>query len=255
MSDVSIVNTTVTSTPKDYKVPGSQELLVKAVRASIDGSAAGSSFLPALQLLDPAGNVMWTAVDTGTTVAAGGSADVSWFPGVKKGATSSTSTGGLPWCLGVNDNTSLPSGNTFTKFTMHGAFFFGDTSDNTVMDFADDGTGNYGIQLKANGLYLVQGLTGINPIADRTLAKSAEAGLLPTPSAGGGADLLSFQPDVGGTVAYARPEIWGTYNLDPGSTPPPITVTLSARQNSGGALTATGSLVAVRINPKGSPNF
>lgn len=85
MPDVSIVNSTITGTPKNYQVPGTQELLVKAVRASIDGSAAASSFLPALQLIDPAGHVMWTAVNTSQTVAAGGTADVSWFPGISKG--------------------------------------------------------------------------------------------------------------------------------------------------------------------------
>ena len=91
MPDVSIVNSTVTSAPTDYTVPGTQELLVKAVRASIDGSGAGSAFLPALQLIDPAGHVMWTAVDTSTTIAAGASADVSWFPDVSRsGGGSST---------------------------------------------------------------------------------------------------------------------------------------------------------------------
>jgi hypothetical protein len=82
MPDVAIVNTTVTTTPTDYTVPGTQEIIVKAVRASIDGSGAASSYLPALQLLDSAGHVMWTAVNTASPVAAGASADVSWFPGL-----------------------------------------------------------------------------------------------------------------------------------------------------------------------------
>ena len=79
MPDVAIVNQTVTATPSDYLVPGTQGLRLKAVRAVIDGTGAAGSFLPALQLLDPAGHVMWTAFDKSTPVAAGGSADVSWF--------------------------------------------------------------------------------------------------------------------------------------------------------------------------------
>lgn len=93
MPDVAIVNQNVTATPDDYTVPGAQEIFVKAVRASLDGSGAASSFLPALQLLDPAGHVMWTAVNTSSPVAAGGSADVSWFPGVKAAGGGSSSTG------------------------------------------------------------------------------------------------------------------------------------------------------------------
>lgn len=79
MPDIAIVNTTVTSEPKDYTLTGTQELLLKSVRAVIDGSAAGSSFYPTLQLLAPDGTVMWQGIPF-TTVAAGGSADVSWFP-------------------------------------------------------------------------------------------------------------------------------------------------------------------------------
>lgn len=90
MPDVSIVNQSVTAVPDQYTVPGAQAIGVKAVRASIDGSGAASTFLPALQLLDPAGHVMWTAVDTSKTVAAGGSADVSWFPGLGGGGGAST---------------------------------------------------------------------------------------------------------------------------------------------------------------------
>lgn len=80
MPDIAIVNPTVTAAPKDYPVSGNQELLLKAVRARIDGSAATGSYLPAVQLIAPSGDVMWSAVPS-SPIAAGGSADVSWFPG------------------------------------------------------------------------------------------------------------------------------------------------------------------------------
>lgn len=66
------------SAPLDYKLSGEQEFYLAAVRAIFDGTGAAGSFLPAVQLLSPAGTVMWQT--EGTTVLAGGSADASFFP-------------------------------------------------------------------------------------------------------------------------------------------------------------------------------
>lgn len=89
MADVSIRATAITSAPMDYKVPGSQEIAPKSVTASMDGTGAASAWFPCLQLLDPAGNVMFSAIAQ-QSVAAGGLADISWFPHVG-GATSAGS--------------------------------------------------------------------------------------------------------------------------------------------------------------------
>jgi hypothetical protein len=80
--DVPIVNRPSLAAPKDYLIPGTQEIILRSVGAAFDGSGSASSFLPALQLLAPDGTVMFTAVDPNNSVAAGASADVSWFPGV-----------------------------------------------------------------------------------------------------------------------------------------------------------------------------
>ena len=80
MPDVPIINRATVTAPKDYTLPQSQEILLKAVRAEFDGTSAASAFLPALQLVSNNGDVMWTAVLPSTTVAAGGSASVNWFP-------------------------------------------------------------------------------------------------------------------------------------------------------------------------------
>lgn len=79
MPDEALVNRNSITAPKDYDVPGAQEFVLRAVIASFDGSASASAWQPALQLLSPAGDVMWTAVNP--SVAAAGSADASWFPG------------------------------------------------------------------------------------------------------------------------------------------------------------------------------
>ena len=81
MPDVSLVARNIAAAPKDYLVPGAQEFILKAVTANVDGSGAAGTFLPALQMINPAGDVMWTAVARSLPVAAGASANVSWFPG------------------------------------------------------------------------------------------------------------------------------------------------------------------------------
>lgn len=86
MPDVPIVNRATVAAPKDYTLPQSQEILLKAVRAELDGTNAAGSFLPALQLVSNNGDVMFTAVLTSTPIVAGGSASVSWFP-LKKQTT------------------------------------------------------------------------------------------------------------------------------------------------------------------------
>lgn len=105
-ADIAIVRQALASAPKDYELSGQQELSPLAVRAEIDGSGAGSAFLPALQLIGPSGDVLWTAV-TATTVAAGGSADVSWFPRVKQPAAAPTSATYAQTVVVVATTTSL----------------------------------------------------------------------------------------------------------------------------------------------------
>lgn len=88
MPDIAIVNRATAAAPKDYPLTGTQELLLRVVRAVMDGSAASGSYLPAVQMIAPSGDVMWSAVPS-DPVAAGGSVDVSWFPGgnLEQGAT------------------------------------------------------------------------------------------------------------------------------------------------------------------------
>lgn len=101
MPDVPIVNSAIVTAPKDYTLPQSQEVLLKSVAADIDGTGASGTFLPALQLVSNAGQVMWTAIDPIQTVAAGGSATVTWFPGVSSQLLSSGS--GIPPFPAIDD--------------------------------------------------------------------------------------------------------------------------------------------------------
>lgn len=81
MADIAIIAPEVAATPQDYTLPGAQEILLKAVGCTMSGTSAAGEFVPALQMLDPSGHVMWTAVNASLPVAAGRSALVSWFPG------------------------------------------------------------------------------------------------------------------------------------------------------------------------------
>jgi hypothetical protein len=74
--------------PADYKIPDSVELLLKGAYASFDGSGAGGSFVPLLRIISDAGSTSLEA-PADVTIAAGASADVSWFPRVAAAAASS----------------------------------------------------------------------------------------------------------------------------------------------------------------------
>lgn len=80
MPDIVWSQPQVAPTPSSYVLTGAWDFELLSVQATFDGSGAGSAFLPALQLLDPGGNVMASCV--ASSVAAGASAAVSWFPGL-----------------------------------------------------------------------------------------------------------------------------------------------------------------------------
>ena len=114
MSDVAILASQVAATPQDYTLPGAQEIMLRAVGCRVNGSSAAGAFLPALQMLDPSGHVMWTAVNASLPVAAGGSALVSWFPGGGVGDQNSTDSGNTGT---ISDLTSNDSTLTVTNPT------------------------------------------------------------------------------------------------------------------------------------------
>src|SRR5690348_16161259 len=101
MADQTIRAPAVQSTPAGYQVPPAQEIVVKSVRALVDGTAAAAAYLPTLQLIAPDGSVVWES-PTDATVAAGGSADVSWFPGVKSAASAAPVAATFARAWGLN---------------------------------------------------------------------------------------------------------------------------------------------------------
>lgn len=145
MADRAIVDKSIAAVPKDYKVASAQTLRLKAVRAIVDGSGAGSAFYPVLQIVAPDGTVMWESKPA-TTVAAGASADVSWFPGM----TGPISQGAVTLVgarIATNASQSVPD-STETDFVYQ------------VVDFDTGGFANLGSNARiltapTSGLYLV----------------------------------------------------------------------------------------------------
>lgn len=118
MPDVK-VNVPGTGTPDlDYAVPGNSEFLLKQAFASFDGSGAGASWLPALQLIGPDGNVAGEYFPD-TPVSAGVVADTTFGPFLR-GATSTPtppSGSGTQWAFATDDHSALALGTTTLSFS------------------------------------------------------------------------------------------------------------------------------------------
>ena len=87
------------SCPADWTLPASLQIILKTAYASFNGSGAASSFLPCLRIKSDSGDVAFEAVAQ-TQVAAGASADVTWFPwwrGIVSGQAPSPNPLGTLW--------------------------------------------------------------------------------------------------------------------------------------------------------------
>lgn len=112
MADVTILAPGTSSAPLDYPVGNAQEIILRSLKASFDGTGAAAAFLPAVQIISPSGTVLGTYI-TDTSVAAGASADVSWFPGVSN-ATSISPGAGIPPIAALDDYVFQHANTTIT---------------------------------------------------------------------------------------------------------------------------------------------
>ncbi len=79
--DLQRLVTGTSPTPAHFMIPGNGQMRPKAIFATYDGSGGAALYQPALKIISDAGKTVGI-YPTDTTVAAGGSADVSWFPRV-----------------------------------------------------------------------------------------------------------------------------------------------------------------------------
>jgi hypothetical protein len=93
VADVQILAAGGHNAPLDYTLNNLTELIPKAVRAVFNGSGASSAFQPCLVIISASGDEV-ARIPSGTTVSAGGSAEVSWFPHVGAVAAGAFPVGG-----------------------------------------------------------------------------------------------------------------------------------------------------------------
>jgi hypothetical protein len=107
--DQQVLVTGIASAPATFTIPGNGQIQPKAVYAHYDGSGAGSAFLPALKVTSDGGELVGI-YPVAQTVAAGGSAEVSWFPRVSGAPLEVTS-------VEVTDGTTTVTSVTEIDFT------------------------------------------------------------------------------------------------------------------------------------------
>ena len=112
--------------PFTYSVPASTSFTLLAVRALFDGSASATSWKPSVKIVSDAGQVM--AETIGDTVVAGGSADASFFPRVKRSSTLPVTLTYYQVIAALSSTNSLVAQWHLTE----GAEPYADTSGNTV---------------------------------------------------------------------------------------------------------------------------
>lgn len=112
MPDASLLSPSVATVPKQYTVTGTQDITLRSVTASFDGTSAAGSFVPALQIVDNTGVTVAT-FPIGTTLAAGASADVTWFPGLASGTSPPAAITGAFFVTGAGMWPSVTTGSSF----------------------------------------------------------------------------------------------------------------------------------------------
>lgn len=145
MADTPLFDSAVEPVPNDYPLPAGADRVLKSVSASFDGTSAGADFQPAVQILSPSGAVVVTC-SCPTVLAAGASADVSWFPFVGS-ASSSTTTPVVGARISASVSQTIPNA-TATDLVYDTVDFDTDGMANLVAD-------NRKLTVVVPGLYLV----------------------------------------------------------------------------------------------------
>lgn len=86
--DQQVLVTGVESAPASFRIPGSGQIRPKTIYAKYIGAGVGSSYIPALKITSDGGELIGIYPAFGA-VAAGASANVTWFPGLDELAAAS----------------------------------------------------------------------------------------------------------------------------------------------------------------------
>jgi hypothetical protein len=248
--DTQIHPTGDVAAPADYLIPASAELMLKMAFARFDGTGAASSFKPCLRIISDAGTVAGEAT-ADDTVAAGGSADVTWFLGKPSGAAAAPATAAaMPYASAFASSYNwTTAGSQFVLFDSVA------TSDPSV--FLDQHLTQPGFPiliLKA-GIYLAwAGIGPWNP-AWGTQAQLSNLG----PDFGSWAGMgnaadnypVTFTP-VGGVSGASPALLMVTRAIYPADPPGGGQVNMEVVQNSGATRNVSAAITIIRLTPNGA---
>lgn len=142
--------------PAGWTLQGGLEIVPKTAYASFDGTGAAGPFVPCLRIVSDAGIVAGEYV-ADASVAAGGSADVSWFRGLRGGGGSSVQ-GGVVWAA-LSDTggaINVPVGFKRGLPTAQASFYTNSPSTFAQGSHTIAGVNCAGITMLVGGHYLVQ---------------------------------------------------------------------------------------------------
>lgn len=134
-TDQQLVSGQVEPAPLDYDVPPGAEILLKAVSAVFTDNSAAGDWLPCVTLISDSGHVVARAVDPAAKVTAGDDAEVSWFPGARRGSVAGSGSSLIAWGV-IQSRTDI----TIPQLPDPGAQV---TWDFTGGTFVEDGSGTF----------------------------------------------------------------------------------------------------------------
>ena len=195
MADVDIFRPSTSAAPKTYTVPGGVEMRLKAVQADFDGSGSAAAWLPCVELVSDAGVVVARAVDPNVSVAAGGSASVSFFPHLRSGSGGTTGADQFPFLIlqGVLRNVSSGGGDVLGRFDETKKF----TNSAATWSYTTDGSGHV-TDVLVNGPCLLD-VSCQFKWSDPTASRDRTTLINITPSAAetfNGVTLFGVSPDI-----------------------------------------------------------
>jgi hypothetical protein len=189
--------------PLDYMVPGGPSLALIAVKADFDGTSSGVDFVPMVEIISPAGDVM--AFGKGEKVLAGGSVTQTFAPFLR-GAATQTAGGGIKFdtypqlgdWLYVETNNAAGSPNGYGT-EIYDSSAGGDGirihSDNGDLQFFCGGTANF----SGVAVTISSGVGG-TIVAGSVLTLSTSSTVKMVQQAGGGLGGQEFSIDVTGGI-------------------------------------------------------
>lgn len=172
----------------DYLLPGNSEIEVLAVNATFVDNGAGVDWCPAVVMFSDSGHVIARAMLPDVKVTAGGSAEASFFPGVKPGSVSTPASTSVAVAFGSGVAQTTPAGT-------HAWASFSNVSVSTPSVFAWSSVNNPNdtLTVAPAGVLLCTGtaLWNVSVASANIYVDSAQAGIFrhtawPTPQSGDG---------------------------------------------------------------------